>query len=466
MKKYIQRIFTNFSTAAILSFICSLIVCSILSYVIIYNGLKVERLQAEQVIMEKTYRISTVISRLLYKTNSLSAMIIQSGGSTDEFDRLAPLIANEPAIFNILLAPDGIVTKAYPMTDNGDAFIGWNFFEESTGSIEAVTARETGRMVLAGPFISIQGSELLTGRLPVYINTDTERNKFWGLVSIGISFPDVLYEVDLEALRLKGFSYELWRINPDTNEKQVILSSYEHPYTSSQFIEKSVSLFNTEWHLKIWPIRRWYNYPHNILLLLADFVLCLLVLFVMQNNYELKRVKSSLENIARTDPLTGIFNRRHFMDLLHMSLEKARRFNRNDGYIILFDLDKFKNINDTYGHQTGDKVLIETAVRINAIIRPYDLFARYGGEEFILYASEIDKNNVIAMVERLRLSLCDHEFIFDKLSFTVTSSFGIAPIIDHDVKKAISCADKALYTAKNRGRNRTVFEDEQKTPVL
>jgi len=461
MKKHITEIkFTNLSTVAIVSFLASLIICFILSYIIILNGVKVERLLAEQLILEKAYRINVVISKLLYKTNTLSAMIIQGNGDVDDFGKVAPLLMDGPAISNVVLAPNGIVSKVYPMTDGHDAILGWNFFDKKTGNSEAVAAMETGELVLAGPFVSAQGSQILTGRLPVYIDTDTEKNKFWGLVSIGFKFPQSLDDVDLDALRLKGFSYELWRINPDTAERQVIVSSYDHPEPGNHFIEKPISLFNAIWYLRIWPVRMWYHYPQNITLIIANIIISFLIFFVMQNNHELKRVKSVLENIARSDPLTGIFNRRHFMDILHMNVEKSRRFKTNDSYIVLFDLDKFKKINDTYGHLTGDKVLIEATSRIKALIRPYDLFARYGGEEFIIYASEIDKNDVIEMVERLRLSLFSEKFVFDKISITVSASFGIAHIANYDIKKAISYADKALYMAKNKGRNRTVFNED------
>ena len=202
MKKAVKKgkIF-GLSTIGILSFFSSLIVCSVLSYVIIINGVKLERLQAEQIILEKAYRINVVISKLLYKTNSLAAMVMQGNGVVEDFDKISNLIINEPAILNVILAPDGIATNVYPKTDGNSAVLGWDFFSDSAvGNKEAVMARDTGALVLAGPFRLAQGREVITGRLPVYLDTPQEENKFWGLVSVTLKFPQALDEVDMEVL--------------------------------------------------------------------------------------------------------------------------------------------------------------------------------------------------------------------------------------------------------------------------
>jgi diguanylate cyclase (GGDEF)-like protein len=241
----------------------------------------------------------------------------------------------------------------------------------------------------------------------------------------------------------------------------VIASNYEHTSVYGPYIEKHVPVINADWYLKVWPGRLWYNHPENLALIIAGFFISLLVFFVMQHNVELKRMRVVLEEMAKTDPLTGIFNRRHFMEIALMNIERERRQN-GECYIIILDLDKFKNINDTYGHVTGDIVLIETALRIKTAIRPYDLFARYGGEEFIIYASHIDKNGILEMSERLRLSICSKEFEHKSISISGSASFGIAHIDEYDIGKAIIDADKALYMAKETGRNRTVFWDKTK----
>jgi diguanylate cyclase (GGDEF)-like protein len=90
------------------------------------------------------------------------------------------------------------------------------------------------------------------------------------------------------------------------------------------------------------------------------------------------------------------------------------------------------------------------------------LFARYGGEEFIIYASDIDEDNILRMTERLRLSICNKKFEYNEVIFSSSASFGIARVEDYDLEKGIVYSDKALYTAKREGRNKTVFWDKIK----
>jgi len=162
------------------------------------------------------------------------------------------------------------------------------------------------------------------------------------------------------------------------------------------------------------------------------------------------------EEVATVDDLTGIFNKRHFMDISSILIDRARRHQTNC-YILLFDIDNFKNINETYGHDMGDKVIIEFAGHIKSRIRPSDLFARYGGEEFIIFMTDTDDIGVCKAAERLRQSVCSANFEYDEASIEVTTSAGISKIVDFNMNKAIKNAGNALNAAKKEGRNRVSF---------
>ena len=128
----------------------------------------------------------------------------------------------------------------------------------------------------------------------------------------------------------------------------------------------------------------------------------------------------------------------------------------------MLDLDFFKSVNDTYGHAAGDEVLRETAKRVKKVIRPYDLFGRYGGEEFILFMLDLDKSAVLSTMERVRKSVARTPILFDSAEISVTTSCGAAyaaPI--NDMESAIRFADAALYEAKETGRNKVVFYEQQ-----
>jgi len=126
----------------------------------------------------------------------------------------------------------------------------------------------------------------------------------------------------------------------------------------------------------------------------------------------------------------------------------------------MFDIDKFKNVNDTYGHQIGDKVLMDITTRIKTDIRPYDLFTRYGGEEFLIFTCGITEKEVRDMTERLRIGVCGRKYEYDDISFDCSASFGIARMEDYNLDKAIRQSDEALYAAKGNGRNCVVYFSE------
>ena len=159
--------------------------------------------------------------------------------------------------------------------------------------------------------------------------------------------------------------------------------------------------------------------------------------------------------LAMTDPLTEMNNRRTFFDAARKEFERIRRFKRTLS-ILMVDIDRFKNINDTYGHSVGDLVLREIAARIKNSIRTVDIAARYGGEEFIVLMPETGLDEACQVAERIRKSVADYPFGEDTVPVTATLSIGVAEIDEQSksMDQLIICADHALYTAKAAGRNR------------
>lgn len=174
-------------------------------------------------------------------------------------------------------------------------------------------------------------------------------------------------------------------------------------------------------------------------------------------NGELQEKNSYLEEIANLDGLTEVYNHRYFQETLDRELNRAVRSGRPLS-LILIDLDKFKNINDFYGHQAGDFVLKEACSLWGELLRDYDLLARYGGEEFVVVLPETGVEEALAVTEKLRQATQDHSFDNKGERYLVTASFGIS-IFDPEDEKAtksqlIEQADEALYSAKRKGRNR------------
>jgi diguanylate cyclase (GGDEF)-like protein len=168
-----------------------------------------------------------------------------------------------------------------------------------------------------------------------------------------------------------------------------------------------------------------------------------------------------LERFAYTDALTGLYNRRHFMELAQNSLEKVRRYN-SPCYAMIMDLDFFKKVNDTYGHLAGDEVLKDASAVMKNTLRSYDLLARYGGEEFVVLVTDTGKDDVLHLAERIRESIAATPCIYNCIKIICTVSIGVAAFFSGcTVTSLIDKADKALYRAKESGRNRVVFLEEE-----
>jgi diguanylate cyclase (GGDEF)-like protein len=204
-------------------------------------------------------------------------------------------------------------------------------------------------------------------------------------------------------------------------------------------------------------VRSWHQIPETWALIFISISISILIAIVAQSNSDLKKLKDKLEMLSNTDSLTGIHNRRYFLESAIPVINRDVRL-KNDSFIMVLDIDYFKKINDTYGHAAGDTVLMEIASRIAYILRSYDLFARYGGEEFIMLVSDIDEDGVIYLAERIRRNISEKPINIEKRSLTITASLGLSQLSPiNDLNTAIELADKALYEAKENGRNQVII---------
>ncbi|MBI5846479.1 MAG: diguanylate cyclase [Nitrospirae bacterium] len=167
----------------------------------------------------------------------------------------------------------------------------------------------------------------------------------------------------------------------------------------------------------------------------------------------ISEARRKIEHMAVTDELTELFNRRQLMSRFREEFSRAARLHLNLGCII-FDIDNFKKINDTYGHQSGDAVLKIIAARTKESIRNYDVLGRYGGEEFLLILPHTTNEDLLQIAERTRQLIADKQIE----AISVTISLGVSYLQDGDqsIESLIKRADEGLYEAKRLGRNRVV----------
>jgi diguanylate cyclase (GGDEF)-like protein len=178
--------------------------------------------------------------------------------------------------------------------------------------------------------------------------------------------------------------------------------------------------------------------------------------FLSGNNIE-NSYHEEIYRLTTIDGLTQIYNKRYFLETLEREISRAHRY-RRELSLIMFDIDFFKKINDTYGHLAGDYVLKQLASVIKARIRREDIMARYGGEEFAIVLPEIDSYNAAQFAEKIRKLVEKTLFKFEETKIPVTISVGVSSVIPdmHDPAEFIKAADEKLYQAKSQGRNQVV----------
>jgi len=181
---------------------------------------------------------------------------------------------------------------------------------------------------------------------------------------------------------------------------------------------------------------------------------------IKEKSWELERANKKLAKMAVTDGLTMLFNRRFFQDSL---TKEFRRLARHRALpllsVAMIDIDYFKNLNDTYGHQAGDFVLREIGKLLKTCMRLTDMVARYGGEEFVIIMPETDTGGTVVVAERVRRSVEEAVFKYREHTLKVTVSIGLASFPMEGIRTEedlVKAADTALYKAKEQGRNRVV----------
>jgi diguanylate cyclase len=199
---------------------------------------------------------------------------------------------------------------------------------------------------------------------------------------------------------------------------------------------------------------------YRIMYLVNTFLVCAGIFIIIQF------YSSEQRKLVIFDYLTGLYNRRYIMMQAGFLLSLCKRNNHAISFIMA-DIDHFKSVNDSYGHQAGDHVLKQVAELLVRNVRECDLVARYGGEEFLLVLPELDSVKATALAERIRSTIAESRFEYDGNTVSITVSLGISTdqtSPDTTIDRLISQSDSALYEAKRGGRNRvTCFNNEGRT---
>jgi diguanylate cyclase (GGDEF)-like protein len=184
------------------------------------------------------------------------------------------------------------------------------------------------------------------------------------------------------------------------------------------------------------------------------------------HDQRLTQLNEQLQQLAHTDESTGLFNKRRLFEQLEMEIARARRYGEIFSCLML-DIDDFKQVNDTHGHQAGDEVLRQTGALLRRTLRVTDFIARYGGEEFMIILPRTNNAGACRVAQNLLSTFLSHEFVLPFTRTHITVSIGVACCMSLDrlnAQEIIMRADNAMYRAKRNGKNRACFADETEFP--
>ncbi len=416
-----------------------------------------------QVNHEKQYsflnqQLSTIRARLegeinstLYLTTGLIAYTSAHPDITlNEFNELAEeIILFSRNIKNIGLAPNNVLSYVYPLQGN-EAAIGLDYRSNHQQWPAVEHMINVGKTVVAGPVDLVQGGRAFIARSPIYIRDQKLieqgiKPKYWGLVSIVI-------EVD-KLLNSAGFVSEndetrfaLLGRNATGVEGGMIAG--DESVLQSNSVSQKVMLPYGHWVITAAPINGW-DLPASYTYFLYSVNTIVSILFgalVGMLVYERNRGIA----MATHDPLTGLPNRRLLHDRVETSINRAKR---DEIYFTLFyvDLNGFKKINDTYGHDAGDHVLLDISHRLFNRIRAEDTVARIGGDEFIILAIGMHQKDEINQFSNKLIRMLNEPVFYSGKILSLSASVGVAtyPTDGSTVERLLLKADSDMYLSKD-----------------
>ncbi|NJM12318.1 MAG: EAL domain-containing protein [Synechococcaceae cyanobacterium SM1_2_3] len=260
------------------------------------NRIQIERARISDLAGDHAQAIQRHLERALSATYALAALVRQGNGVVSNFDAVAKeMLPFYPGASALELAPDGIIRHVAPLAENEKA-IGLNLLQDPLQKSEAALTRNSGRLTLAGPLNLVQGGLGAVGRLPVFLDQKQGEAVFWGFAMVVLRFPDALDSARLAELTTRGFAYQLWRIEPNSGQQQIITASGSASPISP--VERTLEAPNATWTLSVSPAQGWGD-PQGLALKVAlGLLFSLLAAYLAKLLAELQTHQQGLETLV------------------------------------------------------------------------------------------------------------------------------------------------------------------------
>ncbi len=404
------------------------------------NG-EIAKHNLNSLLVNQQVQLTNEVSNTINQVYLLRSIVLGSNGKPEHLAAYGDFLYSKPrTLRNVLLAKNGKVNSIYPLQGN-EAALGLNLLgSDNASSAEAISARNSGEIVLTGPFKLMQGGQALSARLAVYVPGEKGEITYWGLVSVTMDYPKVFADKALDYLKRNNYAYRLSK--KEGANLIPLLSNQQEKLVEPEGV--TFNFYNMTFFLEAAPIHGWYDYNRLKWGGFASFVIAFLISYTLGSMMERS---TSWQEKARRDPLTGLYNRSAAFYFINQLLASPV-FEK--GAFIILDMDDFKTVNDVYGHQIGDKLLSDFAKTLKENCRESDIIGRLGGDEFIVFMAFNSSDDFLQpKLERLYAAL-KNKIEYQGKSMVVTSSMGVSLTekAGKDVKELYRKADEALYKAK------------------
>ncbi|MET0090181.1 MAG: diguanylate cyclase [Candidatus Thiodiazotropha sp.] len=423
----------------------------IIVYLLGAKDLERERSDVMDKISTLRAQLEGQINSTLHLTRGLIAYVATHPevNETDFSQLVSEILFQERNIRNIGLARDNIITHIYPLAGNESA-LGLEYrnnLEQWPAVLRAMEARST---IVARPVKLIQGGTAFIARTPIYTRKgvsgilQNHKPTYWGLASIVIDIPSLFQEAGI-AQEIDGLRLSI-RGKDGLGENGDIIFGDNKLFEQNPIVQ-SIVLPNGYWQIAAIPVLGWGS-EHSMIwpVRAAGWLVALLVSLLIAALVETRSINMEL---ALQDPLTGLPNRRLMEDRLQQLLVHRKRSLTGFG-LIYIDLDGFKDINDTHGHRTGDRLLQIAATRMQSSVRASDTVCRSGGDEFIILVNDVKTRTDLETVEQQVINKLVGNTLVDKQTIDLRASSGIAlyPEDGNTIDKLLKIGDRNMYSNK------------------
>ena len=387
-------------------------------------------------------KVDRELNALLFVSNGLSSYLTVYHNQLDSkklMAMLADLYDTTKHVRNLAVAVGYKLTYVYPIESNEKAIgIDYHDFPQQWPQVQQAVSTHQG--VLSGPVDLVQGGRGLIYRYPIFIE-----GEFWGLLSTVIN-TDSFFKAAFNNLADSEYHFAI-RVKDSSNVFYGNANLFDHP----KALISDSDLPNVQWQ---WAILQKTEKKSGLILItrLMSVVISLLLATLA---FFFLRERKTLTSQATEDSLTGLANRRLLELRMAQTFAQSKRFNRIMA-IMYIDIDHFKKLNDTHGHDVGDELLKAVARKLKHSIRDVDTLSRVGGDEFVIVLDELNHLNDAKLVAEKIMVAVEKDIVIMHKSIKVTLSIGIASYNhanEETLKSLMKKADIALYEAKASGRN-------------